>query len=63
MPCFAVFGAPAEIGLCINTAVFEPEQTVCVERGVESHIEAAVAVEIYGVLAVALKAFFVSDET
>ena len=62
VPGVAVFVASAEVGLGVDAAVFEPEDAVGVEAGVERYAESAVAVEVDGVFAVALDAFFVGDE-
>lgn len=62
VPCLAIFRAAAEIGLRIDAAIVEPYQSVGRERGCERDVEAAVAVEVYGVCAIFFQPFAVGEE-
>ncbi len=62
MPGLAILRAAAQVGLGIYHAVLEHEEAVGRERGGQRAVEASVAVEIDGILAVALSAFLVGQE-
>ena len=62
MPFLSVFRAAAQVGLGVDHAVFEEEEAVGREAGSQRDVEASVAIEIDGILAVALKAFLVGEE-
>ena len=62
MPLLAIFGTTAQIGLGVDATVLKPYKAVGRKRGRKRDIKTAVAVEVYGVAAVAFQAFLISEE-
>ena len=62
MPFLAIFRAAAQVGLGVDAAVFKPYEAVGREGGGKRDVEAAVAIEVDGIFAVALDSFLVGEE-
>ena len=62
VPVFAKLAAAAQVGDGIDAAVLHPEIHAAVEAGAHGDVEAAVAREQRGIMAVLHQAFFADDE-
>ena len=62
MPCLAILRTSTQIRLCINAASLQERNAAAGKSGRQRDVEATVAIEINGILAVAFQAFLIGEE-
>ena len=62
MPRFAILAATSKSHLCVDASLLEERDAIAGETGAQRDVEASVAIEVDGVLAIALQSLLIGQE-